>query len=354
MKLIELGFDQWFSERAKGTLPSGSKAARVTAVNKGAYLVRNEDAEVFAELCGTLLYSAASSIDYPCVGDWVAVEYENSGELAIIQAVLPRRTFLRRKAAGRKIDYQLIAANIDAACIVQALDFDFNLRRLDRYLVMIREGGIRPVVLLTKADLVSPEEAERQIAAVRQAAKDCSIMAFSNHTGEGFEPLRALFEPGKTYCLLGSSGVGKSSLVNRLIGEDRFETKTVSDYRGKGRHTTTRRELIVLEHGAMLIDTPGMREVGSIGANEGIGDNFADLEELGQSCRFSDCSHLQEAGCAVLAAIVAGELDEERYQSYLKLRRESAHYERSYVEKRRVDKKFGRMVKSALKGHPKY
>ena len=328
--------------------------ARVTAVNKGAYLIRNEDAEVFAELCGSLLYSAASSMDLPCVGDWVTVKYENDGELAIIQELLPRKSVLRRKTAGRKVEYQLIAVNIDLAFVVQACDFDFNLRRLDRYLVMIREGGIAPAVLLTKSDLLNTEEVEKCTAAARQVAVEYPVIAVSNLTGDGVQVLQQLLEPGKTYCLLGSSGVGKSSLLNRLIGENRLETKTVSDFRGKGRHTTTRRELILLEKGAMIIDTPGMRELGSIGANEGIGDNFAEIEDLAQNCRFSDCSHLQETGCAILAAIASGKLDEERYQSYLKLRRESEHYERSYAEKRQIEKRFGKTVKSILKGHRKY
>jgi ribosome biogenesis GTPase len=260
---------------------------------------------------------------------------------------------LRRKTPFKKVDYQLIAANIDAAIIIQACDFDFNLRRLERYLVMVEDGKIEPIVLLTKSDLVSPEVVQQRIDEVQQAHIHCPVYPLSNLTGSGLAQVRQLLQPAKTYCLLGSSGVGKSTLINNLIGRDRFETNEVRDKDGKGRHTTTRRQLIILDDGALLIDTPGMRELANIGAEEGIDEVFADLQELAQQCRFSDCTHTREKGCALLAAIEKGEVSEERYHSYLKLLGESSFYEMSYQERRQKEKAFGKRVKAVMKHYKK-
>jgi ribosome biogenesis GTPase len=323
--------------------------ARVTAVHRDQYLVRNESGEVPAEAAGSFLYAAESGIDLPAVGDWALVQYHNAGTLAIIHGLLPRRSFLRRKTPGKKIDYQMIAVNIDAALIVQACDLDFNLRRLERYLVMANEGQIEPVLLLTKSDLVGPEQLEERIAAVRHANIGCKVLPLSNVTGAGMDLVRQLLEPGKTYCMVGSSGVGKTTLLNQILGRDRFETNAVRLSDGKGKHTTTQRQLIVLEQGAMLIDTPGMRELGNIGAGSGLEESFADLVQLSKDCRFSDCTHTQEAGCALLAAVAQGTVPPDRFQSYLKLVKESEYNELSYVEKRRKDKKFGQFIKTAMK-----
>jgi ribosome biogenesis GTPase len=205
------------------------------------------------------------------------------------------------------------------------------------------------VLLLTKSDLVSPEELDQGISAVRRANINCRVIALSNTTGSGLDQVRRLLEPGKTYCLLGSSGVGKTTLLNHLVGHDLFETNTVSAKDGRGRHTTTRRQLIVLNQGAMLIDTPGMRELGNIGDSTGIEETFIDIQELSRTCRFIDCTHTAEPGCALLAAIGEEKLSEERYQSYLKLIKESEFNEMSYLEKREKDKKFGQFIKSAKK-----
>ncbi|MDM7999771.1 MAG: ribosome small subunit-dependent GTPase A [Dehalococcoidia bacterium] len=353
MDLRDLGFDEWFREKATELPKPDCKPARVTAVNRENYLVRNEKTEVAAELTGAFRFSAGSSLDLPAVGDWVLVQYQNAGTFAIIRGLLPRKTILRRKTPGRDIDYQIIAANIDMAFIVQACDSDFNLRRLDRYLVMAREGGIQSMLLLTKSDLVSPEELEQRIAAVKQSSADCRVIVLSNKTGFGLDAVREVLEKGKTYCLIGSSGVGKSTLLNRLMGRDLLETNTVRTTDGKGRHTTARRQLIVLDQGAMVIDTPGMRELGNIGLGEGIDESFPDITELSNRCRFTNCTHTNEPGCALLAAVRNGELSEERYQSYLKLLRESEYHEMSYLEKRRKDRKFGQFVNKAIKQHDK-
>ena len=348
-ELEELGFDPWFQERRAERLGSALGVARVTAVDRAGYVVRNEVGEVQAEATGRLLYAAESSLDLPGVGDWVHVQLHDAGTLAIIHERFPRKTVLKRKAAGKKVDYQLIAANIDTAFIVQSCELDFNLRRLDRYLAMVHEGGIEPVIVLSKSDLVSRERLDSILSEIEQAGFENQVLALSSLTESGLDRFRRALRKGRTYCLVGSSGVGKTTLLNHLLGLPVFETKPVRQKDGKGRHATTRRQLIVLDSGAMVIDNPGMRELGVIAMDEGLEAGFSDILELVARCRFGDCTHAGEAGCAIRAAIDAGELSEERLGAYLKLIRESEHHERSYFEKRQKDREFGRLVKSVMK-----
>ncbi len=352
-ELKNLGFNEWFQDKNMALQIPGCRAARITGVNRDSYIVRNENSEVIAELTGSLLFSAESSMDLPSVGDWVSVKYHNENTFAVIHEVFPRKSFLRRKTPGKKIDYQLIASNIDVACIVQACDFDFNVRRLERYLVMINEGGIEPVILLTKSDLVSPEMMAKRISEIRNSNITSTIITLSNKTGFGQDQFSRMLEPGKTYCLIGSSGVGKTTLLNHLIGRDLLDTNTVRAQDGKGRHTTTRRQLIILDQGSMLIDTPGMRELGSIEVSGGMDGSFSDIKKLSQNCRFNNCTHTNETGCAILEAIENGEVTQERYNNYFKLLKESKHYQMSYIEKRKKDKKFGQMIKSVMKNNKK-
>jgi ribosome biogenesis GTPase len=346
MELTELGLDRGIEEPAR--CGSGLRLARVTAVDRGRYVVRNENGEAPAELTGKFLHVASSAVDMPCVGDWVCAEYHDAESHASIHDVVPRKSFLRRKSPGKNIDFQMIAANIDVAFIVQSCHFDFNVRRLERYLVMVNEGHIEPVLLLTKTDLVSAEELELMLSNIRAAGITARIVTLSNVTGEGVEQVRQLMLPGKTYCLLGSSGVGKTTLINHLLGRETLETGAVSNT-GEGRHTTTRRHLVMLGNGGLLIDMPGMRELGILSAGEGLDDSFADIKALAGRCRFADCSHNNEPGCAIRKAIESGELNPEQYQSYVKLKAESDFNEMSYVDKRKKDKAFGKMVKSVLK-----
>ncbi len=350
MTPADLGLDPARAREAAERCGPDSSIARVTAVDRGRYLIRGEADEVPAELTGRFLHLAGSAVDLPCVGDWVCVQYRDAGARASIRDVLPRRSYLRRRAAGGDVEFQLIAANIDVAFIVQSCHFDFNVRRLERYLVMARDGHVEPVVLLTKTDLVTPDALEQLVDRIRASEVNARIVCISNVTGSGVEQVRELIVPGRTYCLLGSSGVGKTTLINRLIGGVALGTGAVS-HTGEGRHTTTRRQLIVLEHGGLLIDMPGMRELGVLGAGEGIGETFADINALAQRCRYSDCRHDSEPGCEVRAAIERHELSEEHLRSFLKLQKEADFNGLSRVDRRRKDRAFGRLLHTYTKGN---
>ena len=345
----KMGFNQWFQDQVDSDRLMAGQVARVTAVNREMYTVSDGRKEVPAEITGKLMFSADSALDYPAVGDWVYVQWYNNATSAIIDEVLPRKSVLKRKTPGKKIDYQLIAGNIDTGLIVQSLDANFNLRRLERYLVMIHDARIQPVVLLSKSDLLSGAAVGEKIARIHSLMPDVRVAAFSNKDQTGLDTLRSLLIPRQTYCMLGSSGVGKTTLLNNLLGDDQYATRTIRDKDGKGRHTTTSRQLIKLPGGALLIDTPGMRELGNIAVEAGIEETFSEITRLAKQCRFSDCSHTQEQGCAILAALSAGDISHERYESYMKLARESAFHEMSFLEKRQKDRQFGKMVRSVMK-----
>lgn len=344
-----LGFDNWFQEKAEPMISAGHEIARVVAVNKDSFLIRNGEQDVFAEVSGKLMFNADSPLDYPTVGDWVAAQFFDDGAFAVIHDIVPRKSVLKRKTAGKKIDLQLIAANIDTAFIMQSFGYDYNIRRLERYLVMINESRIHPVALISKADLATPNEIEKNVSAIRELMPDLRIVAFSNKIDSDVDRIRELPVPGKTYCLLGSSGVGKTTLLNNLMDEERFETRAVREKSAKGKHTTTRRQLTILENGAMIIDTPGMRELGNFGVETGLEDTFAEIAQLAMQCRFNDCTHTNEKGCAILPALENGAISEARYHNYVKMNKESAYNEMSYLEKRQKDRQFGKYVKSVMK-----
>lgn len=351
--LESLGYSDWLRSRVddQGLPGHGSvhDVARIISVHRDNYTVSKGGEEIFAELSGNLLYSVESASELPTTGDWVYADFYDDDSHAIIYGVLPRKTLLKRKTVGKQVDFQLIAANIDAAFIIQSLNDNFNLRRLERYLVMVNESGIEPIILLSKCDLLPHDKVEGFKRSVLDIAPGTTVMAFSNLNRENLGSITDLLKSGSTYCLLGSSGVGKTTLLNSILGDEQFETKSVSKVQSKGRHTTTSRQLVRLESGAMIIDTPGMRELGSMLVDDGLDETFSEILSLSRKCKFSNCSHSGEKGCAIQAAIEAGELSEQRYQNYLKMKRESAFNEMSYADKRKKDKSFGKMVRSTIK-----
>jgi len=302
---------------AAGLIPG-----RVTLQLRGLYGLATAAGELRAEISGKLARDAAAG-GYPAVGDWVAASPGEAGGPAIIHHVLPRRTAFTRKAVSGGV--QVIAANVDVAFLTASLNADLNPRRLERYLASAWQSGAAPVVLLTKADLCADVEAV--VTNIRGVAGDAPIHAISSLTGEGLETLMTYLAPGRTAVLVGSSGAGKSTLANALVGAERMVTQAIRESDGQGRHTTSHRELILLPGGGLLLDTPGMRELGLWDSDEGLSATFEDIESLAATCKFGDCSHSNEPGCAVRAALEAGEIDDARWRSYQKLRRELAHLE---------------------------
>jgi ribosome biogenesis GTPase / thiamine phosphate phosphatase len=348
VNLKDLGYSDWHRDRLRNSPTAETRVARVIAVDRDRFMIGTEFGPVPAELAGKLSYFAETTEDMPCVGDWVLVDYYDNNSHAVVHDILPRKTILRRKSSGTRVDFQLIAANIDVAFIVQSCDVDYNLNRLDRYMVMTRDGGIDSILLLTKSDLVDDSNLAYLIAEVRRE-HSINVIPLSSTSGAGYDRLTYTLEKGKTYCLIGSSGVGKSTILNKLLGKQEFVTDTVREKSGKGRHTTTRRQLVVLDNGALFVDTPGMRELGMLGFGLGIDESYEDVAAISGRCRFADCTHTTEKGCAVLVSVAEGELTAERFQNYLKLMKESKYYEMSYREKRKKDKAFGKMIKNYMK-----
>ena len=355
MGLSEIGLDSWFEDHAFELCGPEQSLARVVAIDRGRILVHDGSGELSAELLGKFFYAAESVAKFPCVGDWVCLEHHDSDSgqtegLASIHAILPRKTLLQRKTVGYNEEFQMLASNIDIAVIVMSCHYDFHVSKLERFLVMIHEAHIKPVLLFTKTDLIPPVDLQAIIAAIRDADIDIEIMAISNTTGEGLDEIRRFIKPKKTYCLLGSSGVGKSTLMNQLIGEERFETQEVSDS-GQGKHTTVRRHLILLNNSAMIIDMPGMRKLAVAEVKEGIESSFEDIIELALLCKFSNCTHSNEPGCAIVAALASKELNGDHYKNYLKIQKEARHHKKqtSYVEKRRKAKNASRIAPTKTK-----
>jgi ribosome biogenesis GTPase len=342
----------WTPEWAETFAPFAAQElvpGRVAVEHRGAYLVRVEAEEVEAEVAAKLRRDAEAAADFPAVGDWVALELR-AGERALIHAVLPRRTKFSRTSAttNNRMEEQIVAANVDVVFLVSGLDGDFNVRRLERYLTLGYKSGAQPVIVLTKADVC--DDVEEQVAEAEVVAFGVPVHAVSNLTGEGIDELRPYFDGNRTVAALGSSGVGKSTLVNTLAGEQLME---IGDLRadGKGRHTTRTRELLPMPGGGLFLDTPGMRELRLWDADEGLEAAFADVVELEAQCRFNDCGHEVEPGCAIRAALASGELDADRFESYRKLQRELARLERLQDKRAGAEfrKQWRRMAKSRRK-----
>jgi len=344
MKLAHLGYnDNIETARIEANL-TNFDIGRVIMEHKERYRVATEKGTLDAEIIGNLRYTANSRMDFPAVGDWVALTIYDTHN-AIIHKVLPRTSVLSRKSVSESTATQIIATNIDVAFIVQAVDRDFSISRIERYLTICNSSNIEPVIILSKIDLVNKIELKKHIDDIKKRISNIPIFPISNTTKQGIESLQKSMEKGKTYCLLGSSGIGKSTLVNILAGKEAMKTKMISTHSKRGTHTTTHRELILLENGEILIDNPGMREVGIAAIGDGLEKSFEIIAKLAKQCKFNDCSHTHEVGCAVIKALENGDIDTASYQNYLKIRRERDHYKTSVAEKRKKDKAFGKMVK---------
>ncbi len=334
--LETLGWDAGWAEAFAAFAADGLRPARVVAVHRETSIVRDGAGDRPAGVSGSFRHAALAHADFPTVGDWVALE---GGD--VIAAVLPRRSVFKRMATdasrrGNRIDdEQIMASNIDVALLVAGLDNDFNLRRIERYLAVAWSSEISPVVVLNKSDLA--DDVDGRLVAVDAIAPGVATVAVSARTGEGLDELRAHLRPGTTAAILGSSGVGKSTLVNALLGEDRQATGEVRDSDSRGRHTTTHRELFELPGGALLVDTPGIRSLEVLGADEGVDAAFDDVVDLAATCRFSDCRHESEPGCAIRAALADGSLTEERLASHRKLEREIARAAREADPRARAE-----------------
>ena len=353
LRLEDLGYGEFF-EGARQKMGLGVfEVARVVAEYKELYRVRNAEGEYLAKITGKQIFNAVSREDFPAVGDWTAISKINE-EQAVIEGVLPRKSMIKRKAAGKN-EIQIIAANIDAALVTQAVDGDYSLNRFERYFAISRDGGVTPAVVLNKIDLMSKEDLDSRIGQIKSRFGNIDIIAASTVTDAGLDGLRNYIKAGKTYCFLGSSGVGKSTLINKLIGKEAIKTGAVSVDTDRGRHTTTGREMYFLPNNSsasltingIVVDNPGMREVGMADAAAGVDDAFGQIAALAKECKYADCTHTREPGCAVLAAVKSGRLGAEVYDNYVSLKKETGYYEMSEFEKREKDRQFGKFVNFA-------
>jgi ribosome biogenesis GTPase / thiamine phosphate phosphatase len=348
---VRLGWSPELDEAFAPHAGLGLAPARVTIQNRGLYLVSGDEGELEAEVAGRLRHEAASGGDLPAVGDWVALRPRNGDGRATIAAILPRRTKLSRKVAERELDEQVLAANIDVIFIVTSLNRELKLRRLERYLATAWESGASPVIVLTKSDLA--DDVEARTADVESIAFGVPVHVVSAVTGDGVEALPPYFAGHRTGVFLGSSGVGKSTLINVLAGEELLATAEIRADDDRGRHTTTRRELIVLPDGGIVIDTPGMRELQLWEADEGMDTAFADIADLAAQCRFGDCAHRREPGCAIRRALADGTLDRARWDSYTKLQRELRALEVRLDKRLQSDQRKQWRARERQRRHPK-
>jgi len=348
MNLEDLGFNKNLENFRNEQSLASFGIGRVIAEHKASYIVKTENGEFCAEMIGNLRHSATNRSDFPVVGDWVAIS-EHGNNRAMIQSISPRKTVIERLAVGKYAKKQIIASNIDYALIVQAVDRDFNINRIERYLTICNIAGVKPIIILSKIDLISPSCLADFQNEVRERIKSIQVISISNKTNIGYDELTSMIEKGKTYCLLGSSGVGKSTLLNNISGKELMKTGTISMSTKKGRHITSHRELVVLKMGGILIDNPGMREVGITDSESGMENTFDSIIKLSENCKFRDCTHIHEKNCAVKMAVESGELDRKSYENFLKLEKEKAHFESTTLDRRKKDKNFGKMIKNFKK-----
>jgi len=345
-----LGYNSFFDDARVKLGAALVRVARVTAEHKGAYEVTTGSDYFRATVTGKRMLTATGRADYPVVGDWVVMQAD-SNPTKIITDILPRQTLLQKKHSGRD-EAQPIAANVDVVFIVESLDGDFSPNRFERYLVLVQDSGAKPIFILNKSDLLPEEDLAATIDQLKKRFADIEIVPLSTINQQGFSTLQATIKPNLTYCFVGSSGVGKSSIINLLVGQNTIRTNIISDRTGRGQHTTTARQIYFLPSGGIIIDNPGSREVGLVDSKSSVHDVFSTISELAANCRFTDCQHAGEPGCAIAAALESGNITEAQYQNYIKLRKETEHYEMSRYDRRQKDRQFGQFLKKAKKETP--
>lgn len=350
MRLENLGYNSFFESKGKDLFLKDFSVARVTAEHKGLYEIKNERGEFSARITGRQIFKASGREDYPAVGDWVTIKETGANE-AVIMEIFPRMTVIKRKYANKD---QIIASNVDTAFVIESVDRDYNLNRFERYFSIIENGGVKPAIILNKIDILTDEETDSLLDRTKKRFPEIEIIMTSAKKETGLDNLMRYMFSGKTYCFLGSSGVGKSSLINKLLGKKNIKTDEISSYSGRGKHITTSRQMYFLQNGAIVIDNPGMREVGVADVGGGVDSFFEEINDFSKKCKFSDCTHTHEPGCEVLKSVNSGEINEEQYSNYITLKKESNFYEMSDFEKKEKDRKLGKIIKRFKKDAKKF
>jgi len=345
MNLFDLGLNTELTAYLTDNQLSNFSIGRVTQEHRERFVVSDGEKEYEAEITGNLRFSANSRTDFPAVGDWVTMITYDSDQ-AIIHRILPRKTVLERQAVGKFGETQIISTNIDVAFIIQAINNNFSINRLERYLTICYSSNIEPVLVISKIDLSTEKEIEEAINDLEKRDKKVKYILLSNTTLKGLDQILDFIQKGKTYCVVGSSGVGKSTLINNLLKKNILKTGQISLSTNKGKHTTDHRELFILENGGIIIDTPGMKELGMTENTEGIKTTFQEIVNISLNCKFPDCKHINETGCAVIEALNNGTIDKGSYDNYQKIQKEQERFQTTVSEKRKKDKSFGKMIKN--------
>jgi len=348
MNLIDLGFNNELTGYLRDKQLSDLSIGRVTQEHRERYVVSDGENEYDAEITGNLRFSSNSRADFPAVGDWVAMTIYDSNQ-ALIHKILPRKSVLERQAVGKSGEIQIISSNIDVAFIIQAINNNFSINRLERYLSICYSANIEPVLVISKIDLSNEKEIGDAIIELEKRDKKVRYILLSNITLKGLDQIMDFIQKGKTYCVVGSSGVGKSTLINNLLKKNILKTGPISLSTNKGKHTTDHRELFVLENGGIVIDTPGMKELGMTDNTVGIETTFQEIVNISLNCKFPDCKHINETGCAVIEALNNGSIDIDSYDNYQKIQKEQERFNTTVSEKRKKDKVFGKMIKNYYK-----